>query len=304
MQERGSMWGLRLTVFCVRTFGRLLSLPLVLGVVTYFFLTDAGRRAASRAYLARVRAHMRPTPTWRPGRWRCFLHYWSFASSIADRVVLWGGRQDAFEFAFHGKEHFAPHLREGRGLIVLGAHLGSFDALRVLGAVDRVPVNVLMYTAHAPRINEVFRRLSPDADMRVISADPESARTAFEIRSCIERGELVAILADRVEPGDHGRVCEVELLGAKVALPEAPFLLPVVLGCPAVLMLALRGEGRRFDVHAEPLAPGGERVPRAERDARAQQVAARYARHLEQYCVRAPLQWFNFYDYWGEVPPA
>ncbi len=298
------MWGLRLTVRSVRTLGRLVSLPLVVGVVAYFFVTDGKGRAASRAFLARVAAHISPTPSWKPGLWQCFLHYWAFATSIADRVALWGGSAHAFGFRFHGREHFEPHLVEGKGAIVLGAHLGSFDALRVLSSRDRVPVNVLMYTRHAPKINEIFRELSPDAELRVISADPDSARTSFEIKACIDRGELVAILADRVEPGDRGRVCEVELLGGKVALPEGPFLLPLVLGCPAVLVVGLRGKGRHYDIHAEPLAPGGARAPRNEREARAHAMAQLYARRLEHYCKLAPRQWFNFYDYWGEASRA
>ena len=52
--ERGSLFGMRLTVACYRAFGRRLSLVLVHAVVAYFFLTDRVGRAASLAYLRRV----------------------------------------------------------------------------------------------------------------------------------------------------------------------------------------------------------------------------------------------------------
>jgi hypothetical protein len=29
-------------------------------------------------------------------------------------------------------------------------------------------------------------------------------------------------------------------------------------------------------------------------------LAGDYARRLERYCLRAPYQWFNFYDYWSD----
>jgi predicted LPLAT superfamily acyltransferase len=54
--ERGSLWGLRFTVWCYRRLGRgpvLVLIPLVVG---YFFLTDRTGRRASAAYLRRVRA--------------------------------------------------------------------------------------------------------------------------------------------------------------------------------------------------------------------------------------------------------
>lgn len=294
------MWGLGFTVACVRIFGRFLSLPLVMAVVGYFFVTDTKGRAASRAYLERIHRCTSPRPDWQPGLWQSFLHYREFALSIADRVGLWGGRIDAFEFAFHGREHFKAHLEQGRGMIVLGAHLGSFDALRALSAHDGVPVNVLMYTRHAPKINEIFRQLSLDAEVRVISADPNSARTTFEIKACIDRGELVAILADRVEPNERGRTCEVGFLGGTATLPEAPFQLPVILGCPALMVLALRSGSGRYEIYAEPLAPDGERLVGPARVVRAREMAARFASRLEHYCLLAPRQWFNFYDFWAE----
>ena len=46
----------------------------------------------------------------------------------------------------------------------------------------------------------------------------------------------------------------------------------------------------------------GERVelpPRA-RDEAIGRYVAEYAARLEYYCREAPLQWFNFYDFWHE----
>ncbi len=298
IQERGSMWGLRFTVACYRLFGRVLSLPLVTAVVGYFFATDAKGRAASLAYLRRIHARL-PEPDWQPGLWQSFRHYREFALSIADRVGLWSGNADAFEFTVHGREHFDAFLRERPGAIFLGAHLGSFDALRVLSEKDGAPVNVLMYTRHAPKINEIFRRISPDVNARVISPDPDPARSALQIKGCIDRGEIVAILADRVEPNDRNRVCEVEFLGERAILPEAPFQLPVILGCPVLLVLALRRGPGRYDVHVEALAAEGVRADPRERRERARELAALYARRLEHHCALAPHQWFNFYDFWA-----
>jgi len=34
------------------------------------------------------------------------------------------------------------------------------------------------------------------------------------------------------------------------------------------------------------------------------EVLALYARCLERYCLMAPYQWFNFFDYWGDAEAA
>jgi predicted LPLAT superfamily acyltransferase len=39
-------------------------------------------------------------------------------------------------------------------------------------------------------------------------------------------------------------------------------------------------------------------VPRAERSKVVHELLVRYARYLEQACLRAPHQWFNFFDFW------
>jgi len=51
----------------------------------------------------------------------------------------------------------------------------------------------------------------------------------------------------------------------------------------------------RYETVIEPIgAP--RRLPRAERDKGAEELAAAWVRRLEQHCLRFPLQWFNFYD--------
>ncbi len=299
--ERGSLLGLRITVACYRVFGRPASLLLVHAIVIYFFLTDPAARRASRAYLRRVaavpegaKALGRP-----PDRFASFLHFRAFGLSIFDRLAHWFGRRGALSFEVRGREHYDRLLTPQRGAIVVGAHLGSFDALRALADRDGRTVNVLMFTRHAPRINAVFRELFPGIQMRVVEADPRSMHTVLEIRSCIQRGELVAMLGDRVEVADRDRTCRISFLGASVELPVAPFLLAGLLGCPLFFMVALRTGPGHYRVEAEVLAERVE-LPRREREKRLRELAAAYAGRLEHHCLQAPYQWFNFYDFWQE----
>jgi predicted LPLAT superfamily acyltransferase len=299
--ERGSLWGIRFGVRCYRVLGRWPFAVVLHGVVAYLYLTDRRGRRASRAYLQRLWSSPegRASLSRRPGPWQSFLHYRALALVVVDRVALWSGRGDGFEFEVHGGEHVERLARERRGAIVVGAHLGSFDALRLLAERQRTTVNALMFTAHAQRINAVFRELSPSAEARVIQVDPGSVQAVFEIRERVRRGELVAILADRVEPGERRRTSRVPFLGENVELPQAPFLLAGVLDCPVLLMLALRRDAGRYEVFTELLA---ERVclPRREREKAVEELLTAYAARLEHYCQRAPTQWFNFYDYWGD----
>jgi predicted LPLAT superfamily acyltransferase len=301
LAERGSLWGMRFTAWCYRTFGRRAAEVLIHGIVTYFFATDRKGRAASLAYQRRINRHSRNRAgLTEPGLWECFLHYREFALSIGDRLAIWFGDAADFEFEMEGEEHFDRVKAEGGGAILIGAHVGSFDALRWLAVRKSMPVNVLMFTLHATRINQLFREISPESETRVIAVDPHSVDTVFEIRECLRRGELVAILGDRMEPGDRDRSTRVSMFGDSVDLPQGPYLLASLLGSPVFTILAMRESAGRYSVFAEKLSDG-IRLPRSERDKAVHEFATAYAGMLERYTARYPYQWFNFFDYWGDA---
>ena len=63
----------------------------------------------------------------------------------------------------------------------------------------------------------------------------------------------------------------------------------------------MRTGERRYKTILRTLAEG-VRVPRAERDKHAREILERYVTNLERYCHEQPLQWFNFYEFWGPGP--
>ncbi len=298
--ERGSLLALRLMRWFYRTFGRRATVALLYPVAGYFFLKDRELRVASRSYLERVWAlpEGRAALGSPPGARHVFRHVLEFAINILDRMVIWSGEHDQIEIEHRGSEHLFRLWHERRGGILLGAHLGSFDMLRLISAQAGVMVNVVMFTRHAVQINAFFEKLSPDSTVRVIQLDPASVRTVFEIKACIDRGEFVGILGDRVWQGERSAVAS--FLGRPARFPLGPFLLQGLLGCPMLLSLCLRTGPSSYQALALPFAEGGV-VPRPERAKRAQELVEAYARMLEQRCLETPYQWFNFFDFWAGV---
>ena len=64
-------------------------------------------------------------------------------------------------------------------------------------------------------------------------------------------------------------------------------------------MLAVRGDDGCYRAYAEVLS---ERVvfERGEREKVVRELAAANAGRLEHYILKAPYQWFNFFDYWND----
>jgi predicted LPLAT superfamily acyltransferase len=72
-------------------------------------------------------------------------------------------------------------------------------------------------------------------------------------------------------------------------------------GAPIVLVSAIRAADGVYDVN---FVPFGVPYPtsRQGRSAFVQQAAERYAGWMEALCRRHPFSWFNFYDYWKDLP--
>ena len=301
--ERGSAGALHAMAWLYRRFGRSVSIPLMTPIAAYFLLRDGKSRRASLQYLRRLHAWPEGRQVFErePGLLESLRHFREFAINIFDRLCVWTGKGDRIEIRDDGSEHLFRLAQERRGAILLGAHLGSFDMLRVLSERQKLTVNVIMFTRHVAQLTSFFERLHPGGRLRVIQLDPGSIRSIFEIKACIDRGEFVGILGDRIGPGERGRVATASFLGRPARFPLGPFLLAGLLGCPVLLSLCLRTGDARYETVVKPLTQG-DVVPRAEREKRARELLEAYARSLEEACCRAPRQWFNFYDFWDAQP--
>jgi len=292
---------MRFIVWLYRLLGRRLCGIAILPVVAYIFLTGSPARRASRSYLEQLhrwsggRLPRGRPPTW----WDGFLHFREFGLNILDRVGFWLGDGGRFELIVHGREHLAR--LHGQGAILVSAHLGSFDALRLHAAQEQAPVSVMMYVEHARMINGIFKRLRPTIDLRMIAADPGSVGWLFELRRRVSGGEMVGILADRVGPREGRHVSVVPFLGAPARFPQGPFSLATRLGCPLLLMVALRRDSRRYEIFVEPLESAGSATDAGTGARDPDALVERFVRRLEFYCTRAPYQWFNFYDFWAGI---
>jgi predicted LPLAT superfamily acyltransferase len=298
--ERGALLGMRFMAWFYRHFGRRAAARLLVPVAAYCWATDRSGRRASRRYLARVYAQPAGRATLRhpPGLRASLMHYYLGALTVLDRAAFALGAGTHTQIRFEGRHHFTRLQAEKRGALLLGTHLGSFDALRVLAEQGGLIVNMVMFKEHAPMINAVLKQLDPQVDERLIHLGPDVVQTALAIKARLQRGEFVGILADRVPPGEAQRVSRVPFLGTSARFPQGPFLLARVLRCPVLFMAALRTSHSAYEVHAEALSDG-EALTADGPDAPARLMRA-YVQRLETYCCRAPYQWFNFFDFWDD----
>lgn len=303
VQERGSTWGIRVFAVTLRLFGLSLARLLLHPIVAYFFLTDAKGRAASSCYLRRLYRMPGGAAALgrRPGLREQYRHMYSFGVTALDQYTAWSGSFDEFEIEIEGFEEVRAYLDAGQGVLLLGAHLGNFGMMRVLGEQRGRPIHVMMYRGHAQHFNKVLKAWAPESNLRVHEYDPGSPASILEIKQCIDRGELVGLLADRTPPGVAGkrRVLRTSFLGHDAPFPQGPWIIGSLLECPVFFVCGLRTGRNSYRVMARRLADRIE-LPREKREEHTRVYMARYTAFLEELCLEQPFQWFNFYDFWQE----
>lgn len=282
-----AIWLIRnIALYGGRPIGRLFLYPITL----YFFLRRRPEREASRAFLGRMLG--RPA-----GVLDVMRHIHRFAGVILDRVFLLA-RDDVrqFQLQIHGLDTLLDTYHQGRGMLLLGSHLGSFEILRVLAREKpEVKLRVVLDKSQTPAITELLHALNPAIGESVIDASEGGTAIVLGIRDAVQQGAVVALLGDRARPQEPTR--HVPFVGESAPFPVAPYLIASVLDTPVLLCFGLYRGGNRYELHFEHFAERIE-IPRSERNARLDEWLARYAARLEHHARLDPYNWFNFYDFW------
>lgn len=287
--EGGSRFAIWLFRAFARHLGRTPARLLLYPSTLYFMVMRAPERRASMAYLERL--HGRP-PRWREG----FRHLHTFGATILDRVFLLGGELRSFDVTTSGLEHLHRELDQGRGLLLFGSHLGSFEVLRVLARErPEYVIRVVLDKAHNPGMTQMLDALNPEIAARVIDAGQDGPTIAMAIKRATDDGELVALLVDRARPGEP--FLPAPFLGHMAPFPTSPWLIASALKVPVVLAFGLYRGGSRYDLVFEAFSEGLA-IARHQRAQALLALIQRYAARLEHHARNAPYNWFNFYDFW------
>lgn len=285
----------RLALLLGRPAGRMLLFPVCL----YFLIFSVRARTASRKYLRKV---LGCPPTLAD----LYRHYFTFATVALDRIYLLRSRFKQFEIRVSGEEVLAEAQARGENCFLLGAHLGSFEALHAYGEENGIRVTMMMFEHGSRNMNTLARAINPGLERSVIGMG--SLDSMMKLRDRLESGEWVGMLGDRgLFEASH---VQVPFFGEPAAFPTAPFRIAAMFGRPVVLMLAFYRGGNRYDLHFERLVDdsaigrNGPGQAGAGRDAAIRGWAARYAERLEHHCRQAPYNWFNFYDFWDRGGPS
>ncbi len=282
--ERGSAGLIRLIAWLARAAGRSVCRVLLYPIVLYFVATDATARRASREFLG--------VACGRRASWLDVVaHIHCFATTLLDRVYMASGDFARFDVTVEGDSVVRDALESGKGCVLLGSHLGSFDLMMLKNRVlHNRPITVLMHINERSRV----RRIAgiDDSEVSIIPLGRfDSYLRAYEV---LKRGGVVVALADRSE---NSAALQSDFFGRPASFPVGPHALAARAGACVLMGFGLFEGGASYRIE---IIEFGTPAPPGSRGAALQPVVDRYVALLERYAVRYPRNWFNFFPYWQQ----
>lgn len=292
--EGGNRFWLALIRWAILNIGRGFARWAMVPTTLYFFLVRGPERRASRQWLARINAP-------RQGWLGVMIHIYTFAITIVDRVLLLSGREDEFDIQAEGLDDLVETLRQGQGCLLLGSHLGSFEAIRAFNQhapPECKQLKVVMDRDQNSLITRMLEDINPAIRQTVIDARQLGPQIILQASEVMSAGGMVAMLADRIYRSENA--LEVPFAGSTARFPVAPLAFAAALEAPVFLVFGLyAGRGRYRMIFERMERPGPRPEKRTARRAQLNQWVAIYAQRLEHYARLYPYNWFNFYDFWN-----
>ena len=298
-QERSNLWALRAMRWLALTAGRRASRLVLHPISLYFLLANGAARRHSQHYLTRALG--------RPAGWRdVYRHIHHFAATVLDRVYFLQERFDEFDIRLTDISLMDEPLANGEGAFMVGAHFGSFEAMRAAGAGRGERVAMVMYEENARLLNATLAAIAPKASLHIIALGRIDAM--LTLRRWLDDGGVAGLLADRTLPGPSARskTTLLPFLGQPAQFSDGPFRLAAMMRRPVVFMTGIYHGGRDYELRFVPLADFSQRPAGggAETELMIRQAMARYVAVLEALCREAPYNWFNFFDFWADDADA
>lgn len=268
---------------------------LLVPVVAYFLVGARGELRASQSYRNRQGLGGRTVF----GRyWNAYRHYFAFGMTLVDRIAVIRGATDKFRIEVENQAEQERIIHEGKGMVILSAHCGNWEAAAHILATIDVTVNIVAYEGEREHVQKFFDNVLKDKAFNVIAAD-QAFDTSLQILTALQRGEVVAMLGDRTLDMARQDTVTVPFLGAPTQFPVGPHLVAAISGAPILHAFCVRTRPYHYRFHLYP----PERLEFAGRDRRKEQLegwVSRYVERLEDVVRRYPFQWNNFYEFWDE----
>lgn len=213
-----------------------------------------------------------------------------FGQTLIDKIAILASIKMPLTFTHEGIEHLEQLVTDGKGGILISAHLGNWEVAGHLLQRVEAPINIVMYDGESDQIKAQMQQFDSQRSFHIITIK-EDLSHIYELMAALNRNELICMHADRFRPGN--RTLTHTFLGAPAQFPAGPFILASKLKAPVSFVFAFKESDFHYNFYATPIRTyegrGTQGIDFMIND---------YVAELEKGVHQYPAQWFNYYDFW------
>lgn len=229
---------------------------------------------------------------------RCYVHLGAEAVAM---FRLAGMSADALRerTTVEGLELLDAAAREGRGVVVVSAHLGNWEVGGAAVVARGYPMDIVV----ARQRNELFDRHLTRSRQRLGFGIIPKGEARRGVLGSLRAGRAVGIMGDQ----DARRAgVFANFFGRPASTARGPALLAMRSGAEVITLFAIREQGwrPRYTVYLEPLAPPArEGAGRPGRDEAVAALTQMFTTRIEERVREYPAQYFWQHRRWKTPPP-
>jgi KDO2-lipid IV(A) lauroyltransferase len=217
---------------------------------------------------------------------RMFMNYGEYMADFFCLPQLPRRKARAAFTYLKGEEIIRNALKQGRGVILLSAHIGNWEFGGAMIRQSKYPLAVVSLPHNTAPTNALVNRFRADKGISVIEVNA-SPFSAIPILKHLRQNGVVAMMGDRDFFG-NGKL--ITYFGKQVRFPIGPVTIAMTSGAALIPAFILKQpDGKYFGVleDAIPLSREGSREQAIQKNL--EKIAVIYETYIQRY----PDQWYN-----------
>lgn len=284
-RSRGTTSGYRIFVWLLKRGGLSLAYSLLPFVTLYYRLFVPSATRPLR-YLYSERLGFSKKETGRLIRKNLII----FGQTLIDKIAILSGAGDKLRFTHEGVEHIEQLVKDGKGGILLSAHLGNWEVAGHLLKRVHTVINIVMYDGEAEQVKQYMEQFESNRSFNIIFINDDLSHI-YEMSAALARNELICLHGDRFRPGN--RTMEHVFLEEKTLFPAGPYILASKLKAPVCFVFAFKETNFQYHFYAYPA-----KVYDGRGTSGMDKMLDDYVQIVEGKLRQYPAQWFNYFEFW------
>ncbi|PIQ90333.1 MAG: hypothetical protein COV71_05015 [Candidatus Omnitrophica bacterium CG11_big_fil_rev_8_21_14_0_20_41_12] len=224
---------------------------------------------------------------------KVFINYGLFLADWA-KLIAMDAKEIFSKFSIiEGSEIFAEAQKNGKGIILLAAHLGNWELGGLFFGTSKIPINIITAKDEVSEIANIRAAVRGLHNVKTITIEDDPFYF-IDIVNALRRNEIVAMLIDRYER-DNGVL--IDFFGEPAYFPPGPVLLARSTGCVVLPAFTVMDKDGNYKTAV------GSIIKMEFSDDKEKDINVnlnKIVKVFERYIQKYPDQWYNFTPIWNK----